>query len=640
MHSQLAVSAGSPQARTTRRRRARRSKLLRRWAAASGILLVFTGVALGFAFAGSARRIAEGVRIAGVGVGGMTPAQARHQLERRSERLAWVPVVFTTGTHRWRIAPAKVGLRVDWATAAETARRDGDGFGPVRGFKRLGVRFFGADVTPAASVFEPALNVRLGTIARATDRPHREAAIVLHGLRPVVVPAQAGRVLDRNAAAQQIVDALAGFERRPVALRYRVDRPTVTADDLVPILAQVRTALSRPVRLTMGQTYLRLPRWRVAELLRLPSHGETSLRIAGHGADRYFARLEKFVNRPPRDADFAVFSDGVRIVPSREGRALDVTATVRSILQAAVSPTSRVGRIVVTTKEPERTTADAKAMGVTGLVGAYTTIYGGEPNRIHNVQLVAHLIDKHLIAPGATFSFNQTTGDRTAAKGFLEAPVIINGELQTGLGGGVCQVSTTTFNAAYEAGLKITERSNHALYISHYPQGRDATVNYPDVDLKFVNDTKHWLLLRTWVGTDSLAVALYGTPQHRRIESSVTPLVVTGQPPVKKQPDPDLFRGQQVVQDSGSSSLSTTATRKVYDANGKLLYDDTWSSSYRAEPKIVLVGTKPKPKPKKKKPPTTTTTGTTTTGTTTTEPTTTETTPTTTGPPALGPATG
>ena len=126
------------------------------------------------------------------------------------------------------------------------------------------------------------------------------------------------------------------------------------------------------------------------------------------------------------------------------------------------------------------------------------------------MQLVAHLVDDKLIAPGTTFSFNGTTGERTAAKGFLEAPVIINGELQTGLGGGVCQVSTTVFNAAFEAGLPITARTNHALYISHYPLGRDATVNYPDIDLKFVNDTGHWLLLRTFVGSSSLTVDLYG----------------------------------------------------------------------------------------------------------------------------------
>src|SRR5256714_15056989 len=111
-------------------------------------------------------------------------------------------------------------------------------------------------------------------------------------------------------------------------------------------------------------------------------------------------------------------------------------------------------------------------MGITGVVSSYETFYGGDPNRIHTVQLGAPLVDRHLTAPGREFSFNRTTGERTAAKGFREAPVIINGELQTGLGGGVCQVSTTVFNAAYEAGLPITARTNHALYISHYPQGR------------------------------------------------------------------------------------------------------------------------------------------------------------------------
>src|SRR5579859_2148114 len=194
-------------------------------------------------------------------------------------------------------------------------------------------------------------------------------------------------------------------------------------------------------------------------------------------------------------------------------------------------------------------------MGVKELVSTYTTEFGGVPNRIHNVQVVSHLIDDTLIAPGATFSFNQTTGDRTAAKGFLVAPVIINGELSTGLGGGVCQVSTTVFNAAYEAGLPITARTNHALYISHYPLGRDATVNYPDVDLKFVNDTGHWLLLRTFVTTSSLVVSLYGTPQHRKVVSTTTPLVATGAVPQKKVPDPTLAKGKTVVEQSGSPPL-------------------------------------------------------------------------------------
>src|SRR5581483_10959219 len=109
-------------------------------------------------------------------------------------------------------------------------------------------------------------------------------------------------------------------------------------------------------------------------------------------------------------------------------------------------PSNRVADVVTQSSPAGRSTQQAAAMGITGTVGSYETIYGGDPNRIHNVQLVARLIDGKLIAPGATFSFNGATGERSAQKGFLTAPVIIDGEVETGLGGGVCQVSTTVFN--------------------------------------------------------------------------------------------------------------------------------------------------------------------------------------------------
>jgi vancomycin resistance protein YoaR len=295
---------------------------------------------------------------------------------------------------------------------------------------------------------------------------------------------------------------------------------------------------------------------------------------------------------------------GIRLVPARDGLALDTDRTAAAILSAAMSPANRLAQLAVDTAPPGRTTAEARAMGITGVVSSYTTTYGGTPGRLHNVQLVARLIDDHLIKPGETFSFNGTTGERTAEKGFQEAPVIINGELQNGLGGGVCQVSTTVFNAAYEAGLRIDARTNHALYISHYPTGRDATVNYPDTDLKFTNDTGHWLLLRTFVGSGSLTVNLYGTPQNRKVESETAPLTVVGATPVERIKDPALLKGKTEIETMGSPPRTTSVQRLVYAPDGKLLHDDTWRSSYVGEPTVIHVGTKPKPKPKKpKKPP-------------------------------------
>jgi vancomycin resistance protein YoaR len=601
--------------RLVRSRRRPRTRAQRRilWQRALiiGAITLLAVIVLGLVFAGSPSRLADGVRIAGVDVGGKTPREARAILDRKAQALDSVPVTFRVGARTWHLEPRHLGVRVDWGAAVDAVRRQGEGFGPLRGFRRLDMRFFGADVAPPTQVYDGALRLKLDEIEEAVNVPHRDAAIVLHGFATEIAPSRTGHVLDRHAAATTIVRALASLKREPVGLPFRVDTPKVTAGDLKVAEAQVRTAISAPLKLTLGNTRWNLRPARIARLLQLPADGRRSVRIAGAEAQRWFASLARRVNRPPVDADWAISSSGISVIPDHPGYVLDIPASGKAMLRAALvtAPELRSAKLVVERIEAKRTTAEARAMDIRGLVASYQTVYGGDPNRIHNVQLVSHLVDKHVIAPGETFSFNGATGARTAEKGFKEAPVIINGELKTGLGGGVCQVSTTVFNAAYEAGLPITSRTNHALYISHYPQGRDATVNYPDVDLEFINDTGHWLLLRTWVGSSSLTVALYGTPVHRRVVSEPSPLETTGPVPVKKVADATLFAGQRVVEETGEPPRKTSVRRRVYDANGKLLGDAVFYSSYSGEPTVVRVGTKPRPEEKQ----TTTTTGTTTT---------------------------
>jgi vancomycin resistance protein YoaR len=571
--------------------------------AAAALVLASLGVLAGAVFAGSPTRITEGVRVAGVDVGGLTPAEARSLLERRADAYQHVPVLFFAGEQSWKVTPHRLGVDADWAAAVDAARRQGEGFGPFRGLRRVKVRVFGADIAPPAKVYSPALDYELRQLSSAIDRSHREAAIVLKDTKPILIPGRAGRRLDRERAAATMVGALASLSRSPIALPVKLDQPSVTPADLEPVVEQARTALSAPIRLQLGKTWWRLRPARIAELLALPHDGSRTLDIGGPGADAWFARFSMRAGNPPVDADFAISSSGrVTVVPGKDGLVVDVDATRNAILRAVLAPAGRRANVVVVSQAPKRTTSEAQAMGITGLVGAYETIYGGDPNRIHNVQLVSQLIDKTLIAPGTTFSFNGTTGERTPEKGFREAPVIINGELQNGLGGGICQVSTTVFNAAYEAGLRITQRNNHALYISHYPLGRDATVNYPDLDLEFVNDTGRWLLLRTFVGSSSLTVGLYGTPANRRVETETAPLRVTGGPPVTRVKDPTLPAGEQVVEESGEPSRATSVHRRVYAADGKLLYDDVWYSSYRGEKRVVRVGTKKAEPEKPEKP--------------------------------------
>lgn len=606
-----------------RKRRSRRPLILLAPAIAALSLLALVGLA----FAGSSDRIAAGVEIAGIDVGGLTSAQARQKLEKASAKLTWVPVEFVAKGKSFEVAPAQLGIIIDWDAAVAKARRDGDGVGPLRGFKRLEMRFFGSHIKPSTKLSQLALKRLLSTIAQSVDKPVREPALVLDGSRPKVVPGHKGRALDRKRATDMVVSALGSLSRNTVALPVRVTLPSVRRRDLVRVAGQVRTAVSAPVLLNLGAVRWRISSAQIEKMLVFPHDGERNLRIGGSEASTFIASLAKRLDRPARSAVFAVSGRRVRVVAARVGRVLDRNKTAKAILSAALDPTSRLANLAMKTTQPSRTTEQAKAMGINGLVGSFETSFSGTANRIHNVQLVAKLIDNTFVAPGAVFSFNKTTGQRDSKKGFLTAPVIVNGQLSEGLGGGICQVSTTIFNAAFEAGLDIEERVNHALYISHYPLGRDATVNWPSTDLKFRNDTGRWLLVRTFSSYSTLLVALYGTPQHRKVVSEAAPLQINGPPPLKRILDPNLAVGTKVVEDTGQSSSSTHVRRRVYKADGKLLHDNTWYSSYRSSPKIVRVGTKTAKKNKgKSKTDTTTTTTTTTTATTTTTTTTTATT--------------
>ena len=453
----MRVEATSVRARTAPGRSA---ALVARWVLVSLALLAVLVALVGLAFAGSTARIADGVEIAGVDVGGLTPKAARRLLEQRFDRVAHVPVVFTAGGERYPIKATSLSVEADWASAIETAAREGEGFGPVRGFRRLQARFFGAEIAPPVQAYGAALDFKVAGLAEAIDQRHVEAKLVRRGLGVEVVPGQPGRRLDQEVAGGRIVRALARLDAgsrwrcRFASIRSRSRPPTWLRPHVRPA-----SALSAPVRLQIRRHALEAApladrgapvaagrrrdsghdrrAWRGSLVHEAPQDGGARARrrrLRGQ-AGRHRHRSRQARPRHRRAGDREGAARGGNLADGADRRAL--------------RPHDRA----------ERTTADAEAMGITGVVGSYYTTYGGIPSRLHNVALVAQLIDGALIGPGETFSFNGTTGERTAEKGFQEAPVIINGELQTGLGGGICQVSTTVFNAAYEAGSRSTSAS-------------------------------------------------------------------------------------------------------------------------------------------------------------------------------------
>ena len=572
-------------------------------AIAAGVVVLVAAL-LGLAFAGSRQELAEGTRVAGVDVGGLTKRQAVAKLGGLYSAIVADPVTFSAGDVSFSFAANQLGVEPDWRAAVAAAGRAGDGFGPIRGFRRLHTRFFGAEVLPPLAVSDAALEFALDRIARRTDREPKSAALVRRGLRIETVPDRPGRQLDREAAARTVVRSLGSLDRNAVsvALPVAVEPPPVTARMLAPAARRARIAVSAPVVLQGTKRSFRLPRTRVAQLLSLPRDGGSRLAIGGPRADAYFRRLAERVGNPPVDARFEASGGGIQVLPSRNGMELDIPRTARALLRAASSPSNRVATLAVARAAPERTTREALAMGIDTRMASYKTYNSGTWDRVTNLRLGVAELDDTLVAPGGTFSLNEAIGERTAERGFQSAPVIIGTSFEEEIGGGTSQVATTVFNAAWEAGLDITERNPHSLYISRYQLGRDATVYWPSLDLKFVNDTKSWVLVKGFAESDGITVSVYGG-ERRRVESSAGTMTVTGTSPVKRVKDPKLPVGQTVVEESGTSPSRTSVDRTVYSPDGTLIHEETWNTSYKGETRVVRVGTK---RPEREKPPPTT----------------------------------
>jgi vancomycin resistance protein YoaR len=467
----------------------------------------------------------------------------------------------------------------------------------------LRARIFGAEVLPRLSASDGALDYAVERMAADVDRKPRSAALVRRGLGVEVVRGRTGVQLDRDAAVRAVVRALGTLERPagPVQLPIAAVAPPVTAGMLATSEERARVAFSGPVLLKGRNKSFRISRAELARLVDLPDGGATKLAIAGPAADAYFRNLSDRVGRPARDASFYASGERVSIIPARDGVELNVPVTARALLKAATRPTNRVAKLELVRSAPELSTKKALAMGIDTRMAGYRTYYSGTTDRITNLQLGVRALDDTLVPPGGTFSLNDVIGERTVERGFRPAPVIIGNEYAEEVGGGTSQVATTVFNAAWEAGLQITERHPHSLYISRYQLGRDATVYWPALDLKFLNDTKNWVLVKGYAESDAIYVVIYGG-ERRRVDSSATPLVLTGAAPRELVEDPTLPKGERVVEEEGSRPSRTTATRKIYGADGELIDTETWTTSYKGETRIVRVGTKVEEKPKKGKP--------------------------------------
>jgi vancomycin resistance protein YoaR len=290
----------------------------------------------------------------------------------------------------------------------------------------------------------------------------------------------------------------------------------------------------------------------------------------------------------PQDARLIIDDrDQITIIPSKTGIAVDLDVSLDD-LKLFKQPFA--GEIELQYKEelPKVSTADIEAMGINGIISSFTTKFDASNyNRSYNIALAAKALNNTLIKPGEVFSFNKRVGPRTAKSGYREAIIIESNVFVPGLGGGVCQVSSTLYNTVLLAGLEITERSNHSLAITYVPLGRDAAVSYGYQDLKFRNNLKSHIYIKTYVGKGSLTMKIFGNTQQRKNVSLETVVNSVINPKVTTKDDPNLLKGKTVVEKAGAKGYRVTAYR-IINGSKQLLSQNY----YRPTDQVVRVGTK------------------------------------------------
>jgi vancomycin resistance protein YoaR len=539
--------------------------------------------------------VLPGVTVAGVDVGGLAPADARARIDAELGARLDQPVEIVVGDKSLRITPSNI-FQVDGA-ASEQAAYD---FARESLSARLGalaVPFaVDRDVQPVLSLHESGRAALADELAALTKRAV-SARVSMDGKEAAVVPGREGTAIDDEAVLASLREtALAGLPSFEIQLQSV--EPPISTEAAERAATTARTIAAAPVRLELeGEGDIgQLGRVQLASLVRFePKAGAVNVVLDPAGIERKLHPLVKPFTRKPEDATFRVSGDRAYVIKARNGTTLDVKAAKGAIYEAGTGAGRRLAVLGLATLAPELTTKDAKALGIREPISTFTTDMGlSSSNRIWNVHLLGNYLDGTIVNAGETFSYNEVVGPRTIERGFREGQMIFGGVLIPSIGGGVCQTATTIFNAAFEAGLPVSERHNHSWYISHYPMGRDATVSWGGPDLAFKNDLKHAILIDVSYTDTTFTISFYGTKQGRKVTSTTASPTNYTQPKMQYAIDPTAAPGSKIVVSGGGPGFDTNVHRKVYE-HGKLIREDDFFTRYTPENPTTVYGPGGKP---------------------------------------------
>ena len=484
------------------------------------------------------------------------------------------------------------------ATQALHVGREEGGFGA-----RFSAQTFGWNIDPSIQMSSKAIDKLGRSIDRAIGNPHVDCDIDLTDGVAVVTSGHAGIEVNRDVLREEILAQFLGTAEEDgfVAVAedapIRIDQATAQA-----VADRINAGIAHGATFNFEGASWEAGTYDLAILIvtkkKRNDDGTWELVASYNESDAKAAILEHLQSTYSKqnisvqflksDDNIMVQTDATGTMPE-VGKALEALEQQTLLSAPATTPVIEVeGTQIPATMSIEA----AMDYGLITVISEYETEYtGGATNRNTNIHLAADLLNNSIVkANGGTWSFNEVAGECNEEKGFKGAGVIVGGEFTDDVGGGICQVATTVFNAVYEAGFPIDERSNHSLYIASYPSGRDAAISWPEPDLVWHNDTNCDILVQTSWTDETITVRLLGVDPGYTVETVEGEFKDGEKHSVRTVENDDLEQGETQIKQGGVDGSSIDVVRTVRDANGNIVRKDTFTSVYDAQDEIIEVG--------------------------------------------------
>lgn len=561
-------------------------------------------------------RIYTGVSVAGVDLGGKTAAEAEALLASALPQYAGGSITFVNPAQNetWQTSYADLGIKLNSEETLTAAMQVGRSGGPLQRLEdTVATWYYGREIPPTIIVDESRLDAAITDLATAVDQPAVDAAIAYEDNRAAFEPGQPGRTLDRADLRTRLALPLSEFRNAEVELLVHQTTPTLYNDSAAA--TEIQQILAGPMTFYLDNPLdeldlqpVTLPQELLASWLRVDVQqaADGSLQhtvIVDENAVRHWLRpFADQLYRDPVNARF-YFDDDTRelvlVAPHINGRSLDLEATVTQFMDQIGSSKRSVPFVMQEIVPVVSSDSSAASLGVTELITETTTwFYGSTDARKHNIARAAANFFGIVVAPGEEFSFNKYLGSVSEADGFEEGLIIVGGRTIKGIGGGVCQVSTTLYQSAFLAGYPITERWEHGYMLGYYNDGEgpgmDATVFSPIVDLKFINNTPHHILIENYYSeeNEALTFKLYSTSMGRVVKKTEPEFSNVRPAPTEDvwEYDGDLPEGTVVQIDTAVEGATVAVGRTVKNADGETILDETVISNYIPYPNVYNYG--------------------------------------------------